>query len=309
MFSILAINTMPAHGALGDATLQYTMDNEDVKVLQRELQEFGYLNLDGGFTSYYGNSTLEAVKAFQSYRGLEVTGIYEENTHLSLSSLKQERLAKYKLVHNKDLTLEDENADVLALQEALKKLKFLDIEVCTNYFGPITESAIISFQRAVGINADGIAGARTIQMINKALVGEDVFIEGVNRSASRSSLGQTIVDTGKKYLGTPYRSGQASPGGFDCSGYTSYVYKQSGVNISRSSNTQANDGTWVAKSDLQVGDLIIFAGTYRKGPSHTGIYIGNGQFIHSSSYGGGVKIDNLNSSYYSGHYHSARRLY
>lgn len=309
--SVLTINALPTYAALGDTTLKYNMKNNDIKELKLELLNLGYFDdSDEKLTTYYGQSTIDGVMALQKNHGIQETGIYGSQTHKKLTELKQEKYNKYKLIHNQDLSLEDENKEVNKLQKALKELGFLDIEKCTNYFGSITERALISFQRAVGIKADGIAGARTVQMINKALAGEDIFIEVANRGSERSSRGSTIVNTGKKYIGTPYRSGQSGPGGFDCSGFTQYVYKQNGISISRSSSTQANDGTWVAKSDLQPGDLIIFAGTYRRGPSHTGIYIGNNQFIHSSSVrSGGVKIDNLNSNYYSKHYHSGRRVY
>lgn len=310
MASILVANVAPAHAALGDETLKYNMQNEDVKVLKQELKDFGYFGEDEPFSTYYGKTTIEGVQALQRAGGLKATGIYDIHTHEKLVELKEERFNTYKLTHKENLTLEDENEDVNALQKALKELDFLDIENCTDYFGSITERALISFQRAVGIKADGIAGARTIQMINKALAGEDIFVEAANRSGERGSIAQNIINTGKKYIGVPYRSGQASPRGFDCSGYTQYVYRQQGINISRSSNTQASDGTWVAKNDLQPGDLLIFANTYRRGPSHTGIYIGNGQFLHSSSVrGGGVKISSLNENYYRNHYHSARRVY
>lgn len=308
--SALTINSLPIYAALGDTDLKYNMKTEDVKVLKMELLNLNYFDSEEKLTTYYGQSTIDGVIALQKEHGLEATGIYEKQTHEKLIELKEKKLEKYKLSYTNDLSLNDENKDVNSLQKALKELNFLDIENCTDYFGNITERALISFQRAVGIKADGIAGSRTVQMINKALAGEDVFIQEANRSGERDSIGSKIVNTGKKYIGVPYRSGQSSPRGFDCSGFTQYVYKENGINISRSSNTQANDGKWVAKSDLQPGDLIIFAGTYRSGPSHTGIYIGNNQFVHSSSVRrGGVKIDSLNSGYYSKHYHSGRRVY
>ena len=310
MISILATNSIPVHGALGDTNLEYTMDNEDIKILQAELENFGYLNLDGEFTTYYGEVTLEGVKALQEDKGLETNGIYDINTHNTLLKLKEEKFDKYKLLHTEDLILKDENNHVNALQEALKELGFLDIDDCTNYFGSMTENALISFQRAVGITVDGIAGARTVQMINKALAGEDVFLEVVNRSGERDPLGQNIINTSKKYLGTPYRSGQTGPNGFDCSGFTQFVYKQHGINVTRTTKTQAKDGVLVARKDLQTGDLIVFKNTTRSGGiSHVGIYVGDGQFIHSSSFGGGVKFDSINSNYYSPRFHSARRVY
>lgn len=308
--SILATNTAFVHADLGDTTLKYNMNSDDVKVLQNELSNLGYFETDDEFSTYYGKTTIEAVQALQSDLGLDISGIYESNTHKKLLDLKEKKFNTYKLSYTQDLKLEDENNEVNKLQLALKELGFLDIDECTNYFGSITEKAIISFQRAVGISADGIAGSRTMQMINKALAGEDIFIELANRGGERNSLAENIISTGKRYLGTPYRSGQSGPGGFDCSGFTQYVYKKNGINVSRSSSSQAQDGTWVGKSDLQPGDLLIFVNTYKSGPSHTGIYIGNDKFIHSSSVrSGGVKISSLNENYYKKHFSNGRRVY
>ena len=122
---------------------------------------------------------------------------------------------------------------------------------------------------------------------------------------------QQIVDTACLYLGCRYRYGGSSPEtGFDCSGFTSYVYAQFGVSLERTASGQLNDGPAVAKEDLQMGDLVLFRDTRvsSKGASHVGIYIGNNKFVHaSSSRTGYVLINELSESYWSGHYVGARR--
>lgn len=121
------------------------------------------------------------------------------------------------------------------------------------------------------------------------------------------SEGQKIVNCAKQYLGTPYVWGGSSPSGFDCSGFVQYVIRQCGYSIGRTVTQQWNYGTKVNKEDLQPGDLVFFVNTYTSGFSHIGIYVGDGEFIHSSS-NGGVKYSDLNSNYYSSHYYGARRL-
>lgn len=129
----------------------------------------------------------------------------------------------------------------------------------------------------------------------------------VSRSGSPAKAG-TILQTAAKYLGTPYRYGGSSPGGFDCSGFVQYVYKQYGYNLPRTAASQASVGSRVDKSNLKPGDLVFFAcGT--SGISHAGIYTGNGQFIHSSSpRSGGVIYSSLNDGYYEETYVGARRV-
>lgn len=119
-----------------------------------------------------------------------------------------------------------------------------------------------------------------------------------------------IVSIAKKYMSpkVPYVFGGDSMSGMDCSAYTRRVYKEIGIDLPRDTIGQAKMGSRIHLKNLKVGDLVIFSGTYREGPSHTGIYIGNNQFIHESSSSNGVTINNL-SGYYSEHFTFGRRLF
>ena len=126
-------------------------------------------------------------------------------------------------------------------------------------------------------------------------------------SNATSGMGTSIVETALSHLGTRYVYGGASAGGFDCSGFTMYIYKQFGVTLNRSSKDQVNNGVAVSKSNLQQGDLVFFStnGVY---PTHVGIYIGDGNIVHASTAKDGVKISSLNTSYYTTNYFAARRI-
>ena len=120
-----------------------------------------------------------------------------------------------------------------------------------------------------------------------------------------SSSGSAIVDTANQYLGTRYVYGGSSPSGFDCSGFTMYVYSQHSYSLPHTATGQWQSGTGTkvySVSALQPGDLVFFNDPSRnagKACSHAGIYIGNGQFIHaSSSKSNGVIISDLTSGYY-----------
>jgi cell wall-associated NlpC family hydrolase len=119
-----------------------------------------------------------------------------------------------------------------------------------------------------------------------------------------SAKGSDVANYAMKFLGYPYVKNGKGPKGFDCSGFTSYVYKQFGVNITSWSVGQRSVGTRVEKSDLRPGDIVCF-----KNGNHVGIYIGNGNFIHASTYKTGVKISNLKDGKYPQRYVTARRIF
>ncbi len=113
-----------------------------------------------------------------------------------------------------------------------------------------------------------------------------------------------------RYLGVRYRYAGTSPSrGFDCSGFVTYLLRFYGITAGRSAQDLMRLGTPVARSQLRPGDLIFFRNTgRRKGISHTGIYIGNGLFVHASSGVRRVVVTSLNSPYYSRRFAGARRL-
>ena len=117
-----------------------------------------------------------------------------------------------------------------------------------------------------------------------------------------------VVSVAQRHLGTPYRWGGTSPGGFDCSGFTTYVYRQFNVGLPRTAGGQASYGTSVSRYALVPGDLVFFT-CGSNSINHVGIYCGNNQFIHSSSpRSGGVIMSSLNERYYSSRYAGARRV-
>ena len=132
----------------------------------------------------------------------------------------------------------------------------------------------------------------------------------VTTETETTSMGQEIVDYAKQYLGYPYVYGGSGSSSFDCSGFTMYVYKKFGYSLSHSATAQSKCGEYVAKEDLQAGDLVFFLDyETMDGIGHCGIYIGDGNFIHASSGTGYcVKISTLLSGSYNKRYATARRL-
>lgn len=124
-------------------------------------------------------------------------------------------------------------------------------------------------------------------------------------------LADSILERGMSLIGTRYRFGGTSEAGFDCSGFIGYLFREeAGLNLPRSTREMINvDAPLVSRSKLEPGDLLFFATNGRRGRvSHAGIYLGDNQFIHSSSRkSGGVRIDSLGDSYWSKTFIEAKR--
>lgn len=129
----------------------------------------------------------------------------------------------------------------------------------------------------------------------------------VDREIAVGGTAQRCLQVAAQYLGTPYVYGGTTPAGFDCSGFTMYVYSQLGISLPHSSKSQASCGVAVSRDELMPGDLVFF-NTTGSGISHVGIYSGNGMFIHSPLSGSSVCYTNMNSPYYSGRFVTARRV-
>jgi len=129
-----------------------------------------------------------------------------------------------------------------------------------------------------------------------------------NPPASSTSSVQAVLNLAYSKIGCPYVWGAEGPNSFDCSGFTSYVFRNAvGVSIPRTSSAQSGYGRTVSKANLQPGDLVFF-NTSGSGVSHVGIYVGGGNMIHSPSTGKTVRVTSINSAYYSARFVTAKRV-
>lgn len=170
-------------------------------------------------------------------------------------------------------------------------------------FGSATKIAVIEFQLDLGLEPDGVAGPATV----KALREYKPAAVPVSRGPADARKGQQVVAFAKQFLGVPYVWAGRSPGGFDCSGYIWYVFNHFGITLPRMADGQFEVGVPVGRRDLAPGDLVFFS-TYEPGPSHVGIYMGNGHFIHASSGADEVTVTPLSKQYYVERYLGARRI-
>lgn len=148
-----------------------------------------------------------------------------------------------------------------------------------------------------------------IQSTNENIQAESEKEESYNPPASNQSVAQAVVNLAYAKLGSPYVWGAEGPNSFDCSGLTSYVYKNAaGVSLPRSSSAQSGYGITVSRSNLKAGDLVFFTTNGTGNVSHVGIYVGGGNMVHSPRPGKSVEVVSVNSSYYSSRFVTAKRV-
>ena len=213
--------------------------------------------------------------------------------------------------------------DVLTLQKKLYLVGYTITEF-DGIFGEETERAVSAFQKDKNITVTGIVTNVTWRALKDAKIVSGRSLEDVEKStakvkdlfsaksasskkiSSNGLDGNLIISTAKKYLGVPYVFGGTTPDGFDCSGFVQYIFRQDGYDIPRLADEQYQLGYSAKVSQLDEGDLVFFE-TYMEGPSHVGIYVGNGEFLHVSS-SRGVKIDSLDNDYWSPRFIGARKV-
>jgi len=156
----------------------------------------------------------------------------------------------------------------------------------------VTKESQAKLLRSLNSNGNFLGGQTSEQSVNKGMTKINEIIKSSPKNTpSRGSStisANNIIAYASKFLGTPYLWGGTTPSGFDCSGFTQYVYAHFGISIGRATFNQINDGVQVSRANLQAGDLVLF-GTSAN-PHHVGIYIGDNNYIHAPHTGDVIKV-------------------
>ncbi|SES00537.1 peptidoglycan-binding protein [Salisediminibacterium halotolerans] len=317
-FGLMAAPNLGEASLSADTILNTGATGDDVRTVQEEMSDATShsLAIDG----IYGPNTREAVLTFQRDNGLQVDGIVGPETISAMSgtsssssdSSSSQASSSGSTSGSWDgsvLRSGDRGGAVSDLQSELNDATSHSLTV-DGVYGPKTRAAVTAFQQSAGIGVDGIAGPNTYSAItgSSSSASDSSGSSSSNDSATSASGGgfvESLISEAESHMGTPYSWGGAQPGAMDSSGFIVYSFSQVGIDLPRTHADYYPLGTDV--SSPQRGDVVFFE-TYKSGPSHAGIYLGNNQFIHSSS-SQGVTVDSMSNSYWEPRYIGAKRFH
>lgn len=271
---------------------RYGHTGHTVTMIQEKLAKM--MLYEGSIDGIFGKRTENAVKQFQQLHHLKVDGVIDEKTYSKLVAVNP--------INN--LKLGDQSEQVSAFQTKLKALNYYTGSV-DGIFGPLTLGAVKEYQKKNNLEVTGELDASTQLHIStnrnkKGKTLQSVKVKNVHNTEVQNSL----TSIAKSFVGTSYVWGGTNPAGFDCSGFIQYVFDLANVLIPRTVNEMWNYAKPVQK--VGIGDIVFFE-TYKRGPSHAGIYLGNGEFIHTSS-SKGVTISHLSDPYWKDRYLGAKKI-
>ena len=299
---------------LEQENIQYGEQNETVRILQKKLNNLSYYDnpIDGKF----GVLTEHSLKRFQSSHNIEVTGTANKETMKAL--IEEEKQFYLDQIINLSTSISPGmySEDVKTVQIALQYFGYYEGNI-DGIYGPLTKKALKSAEEHTGKSFTKQAHQQTIQNVvssNSASNEPGIPNESSQNEKNEEQIKQVpveikanhsdVIDEARSHIGTPYTWGGESPSGFDCSGFIQYVFHQHGYTIPRTVSDIWNFATPI--DSPSIGDLVFFE-TYKPGPSHMGIYLGDGKFIHAGE-SRGVEISELSLPYWEERYLGAKRI-
>ncbi|MFZ3579342.1 NlpC/P60 family protein [Virgibacillus sp. DJP39] len=305
--------------------LNYGEHGEAIRVLQEKLNKLSYFNdeIDGEFDIL----TEYALKKFQKDQGITVTGQVDMQTRNMIIKAEKTKYLNKLVDLSESVSPGMISKDVKVVQTALHYFGYYQGEIDSIY-GPLTAKAIKIAEERHDIDLTQEVSQTQLQTLhthvdheleeaNKNQVEKEVkkasqpkVVEVKSKEEKPKEIKvektstSSIINVAHSLIGTPYVWGGESRGGFDCSGFLQYVFATQNITIPRTVSD-----IWNFSSSVQspsVGDLVFYE-TYKPGPSHAGIYIGNSKFIHAGS-SNGVTIGDMNYSYWQSRYLGAKRV-
>ena len=295
--------------------LKYGDHEQAVVELQRKLKTLRYYQ--GEITANYNVLTEHAVRSFQSEHALQASGSMNEETIVALLDEMDKHHHEVVRKHAEKLHYGEQSDRVKNTQQSLSYLGYYTSEI-DGIAGNLTKEAIENYGEIEGFDL-ALETLEPPEQVIHVVHTTDSPTTNQSSQATETSAQQkkqtvkvqkstanhaSVMSTAQSYLGSPYVWGGDTPTGFDCSGFLQYVYQQHGISLPRTVSAIWN--STVPVDQPSVGDLVFFE-TYQSGPSHAGIYLGNGQFIHAGT-STGVTISHMDNGYWQPRYLGARTI-
>lgn len=310
--------------------LHYDKHGESVRLLQHKLHKLAYFDdeVDGDF----GILTEHALKEFQTNHQIPINGRADKTTLYAIFKVEKENYMKRIEDLSESIYPGMHSEDVKIVQEALNYFGYYEGEI-DGIYGPLTDKALQIAEEKHGIeltreitreSLTTLYETESDQELKAKVKKQEKELETEETKPTASeSIEQTeepeenevknvevktnnadVIQVAHSFLGTPYVWGGETPSGFDCSGFIQYVYETQDISIPRTVSDIWNYSRPV--DSPSVGDLVFFS-TYKPGPSHMGIYLGDGKFIHAGE-SRGVEVSELSNTYWEPKYLGAKRI-
>lgn len=285
--------------------LSYGAHSEIVRHMQLKLNKLGYYTdkIDG----IYGLYTERAVRQFQSSENLLIDGKIDSATMKRLINAEKKQEIEKIIPYIEEINYGEKSNKVTYVQEVLFYYGYYTGNI-DGIYGPLTEQAIAQIKKEFIVTTAHHMTIAEKMTEDDAASQIEQKVDKENETITKleiKRLDSHVIQLAKSYIGAPYVWGGTSPKGFDCSGFIQFIFEQLDYQIPRTVSEIWNFSEPVNK--LAVGDLVFFE-TYQPGPSHVGIYLGDGNFIHCST-SHGVTISNMyKNNYWKDKYIGAKRI-
>lgn len=311
--------------------LQMNQHGESVRLLQQKLHHLSFF--DGKIDGEFGVLTAQALENFQADYEIPINGQADLTTISAIIKVEKENYMQQIEKLSESIYPGMESEDVKRAQEALNYFGYYEGEI-DGIFGPLTDRALkmVEEEHEIELTQEHISGATTTldeeetdeeevveeesqneeevqkaeedQIEDNAAVGTEKKTKTEEKKLEVKANNTDVIQVANSFIGTPYVWGGDSPGGFDCSGFIQYVFQEQDITIPRTVSDIWNFSQPVDAPS--VGDLVFFS-TYQPGPSHMGIYLGDGKFIHAGE-SRGVEISEMSNEYWEPKYLGAKRI-